>query len=154
MSEWRAKALELFPNLTSEIQSSTNPASLWIELVCRFQRLYEPEINSAARTSRDFIRAICLYAVWCARSTSPEAQQAAWISFYEDVPYLAMRRKSLTYNRIVKDLVENMGIEEIERSASAIGGRLSPSQLRKFLADARQTEFERSKRSQKQRRPK
>jgi hypothetical protein len=53
------------------------------------------------------------------------------------------------YKKIVKDLVINLGIEEIERSANTIGAYMESSQLKKFLADAKQEDADRKQRSRK-----
>lgn len=149
LSAWRARALELFPSLSSEIQAAETVSSLWIELFCRLQQYYDSETDAADASSRTLIRSICLYAIWCTRSHSPKTREAAWIGFYEDVGHLAAHSKPSTYKRILKDMVENLGIEEIERSPQAFAARLRPNEFKKFLTDARHAESERLRSSQK-----
>lgn len=38
---------------------------------------------------------------------------------------------------ILKDLIENIGIEEIEKSPGAFAARWMPDEFKKFLADTR-----------------
>lgn len=152
MDDWRAKALQLFPDMHSEIQSAESVGTLWIELASRFHRCYGKASSETLEQPPTFIRAICLYAIWCTGSGCPDTQQAAWIEFYEDVPRYALQCKPTVYKAILKDLVANMGIEEIEKSAGTIGAYLKPGQIERFLADARQANQERQRISRKVRR--
>jgi hypothetical protein len=148
MSAWRARALELFPSLTSEIEAADSVVALWVELSAQSCSYYVRQAHTSEAPALNLIRSICLYAVWCTRSPSLDVQQAAWIEFYEELPHFAMHAKPETRRRIVKDLVENLGIEEIERTAGTMGGRLTPDQLKTFLRDARQAELQGLKHSQ------
>jgi hypothetical protein len=148
LNVWRAKALELFPQLRPEVEAAENVGSLWIELACRFQNYYSSGIEAEEDSSK-LIRAVCLYAIWCIRSDSHDTQQAALIEFYEVIPRFAISCTAFIYKRILNDLIQNLGIEEIERSAGTIGGNMNPGELKKFLADVRQADYERQKRSRK-----
>jgi hypothetical protein len=149
MSAWRAKALELFPSLRCEVEAAKTVGFLWIELVSRFQRCYDSEMAVAQNGSTELLRSICLYAIWCTRSDSFATQEAALIQFYEGIPRFAIQSESSRYKRIVADLIQNLGLAEIEKSAGTTAIALRSDELKKFLADARQAENERQKRLRK-----
>jgi hypothetical protein len=148
MSQWRAKALELFPDMRSTIEAAESVGALWIELAVRFQRYYSSLDGPEQQESHELIRAICLYAIWCARSDSSTAREAAWIEFYENVPRYAFRCKADTYKKIIEDLVANVGLAEIEKFP-AFGAYMKPDQLKKFMGDVRQADHERQQCSRK-----
>ena len=149
MDDWCARALQLFPDMHSEIQSAESVGTLWIELASRFHRHYGNASREGHDGSPKLIRAICLYAIWCTRSNSPETQQAAWIEFYENLPRFALRCEPTIYKAILKDLVANIGMDEIEKSAGTIGAYMKPGQIDKFLADARLANQGRQRNSRK-----
>ena len=111
----------------------TAPASLQCRLLRRKTRLS----NS--------VRAICLYATWCTASDSPETQQAAAIEFYFYLPRFALQCPDSVYKRFIQELIANLPLMEITK----MGGGLQPSDLKRFLADVRQAEDERRRRSRK-----
>ena len=149
MDAWRDRALQLFPDMQPQIRSAESIGDFWIELAARFHRYYSHASGEGHYESPTLIRAICLYAIWCTKSESPDVQQAAWIEFYEGLPLFALRCEPTVYKAIVKDLVASVGIEEIEKSAGTIGTRMKPGQIEKFLADARQANQERERISRK-----
>jgi len=149
MSQWRAKALELFPDMRPTIEAAESAGGLWIELAGRFKRYYSSLDGQEQKQSPNLIRAICLYAIWCTRSDSSTTREAAWIEFYEHVPRYAFRCKAPTYKRIIEDLVANIGLAEIEKSSSTFGTYMKPDQLKKFMADARLADRESQRRSRK-----
>jgi hypothetical protein len=149
MDDWRERALQLFPEMHSEIQSAESVGTLWIELASRFHRHYGKSSGEGRDGSPKLIRAICLYAIWCTRSDFPDTQQAAWIEFYENLPRFALQCEPTKYKAIVNDLVANIGIDEIEKSAGTIGAYMKPGQIDKFLADARLANQERQRNSRK-----
>jgi hypothetical protein len=148
MTAWHEKALELFPDMRPEIQASESVGRFWIELASRFHRHYKAGL-CGEEDSPKLIRAICLFAIWCTRSESQETREAAWIEFYEGLPKFAIECQRSIYGKIVRDLVLNLGIEEIERSTGTIGGFMESGQLKKFLSDARQEDADRQQRSRK-----
>src|SRR5258707_12639995 len=109
MSMWRAKALECFPYLRSDIESAESIGALWIDLMARFKSHYRNEPGDQVGESPEFIRAVCLYAIWCAGSRSPGTIEAAWIEFYEYLPKNALQRPASTCKSIVRDMVANIG---------------------------------------------
>jgi hypothetical protein len=149
MSEWRAKALELFPDMRSQIGVAESVGYLWIDLAVRFKQYYESLNESPVEESPKFIRNICLYAIWCTRSKSSATQQAAWIEFYEQLPKYASRCKPSISKKIVADLVSNIGLSEIKKHSGTFGAYMKPDQFKKFMADAREADHERQCRSRK-----
>jgi hypothetical protein len=144
-SDWREKALELFPEMRSEIESVNQLGRFWVDLSTRFRYHY----LSDARDSEKTIRSICLYAIWCTRSESLDIQEPALIEFYQGLPRFAIHSKPSIYKRIIEDLVANLGIAEIEKRSGEIGFYLQADEKKKFLVDTRQAESERQKCSRK-----
>lgn len=145
MSEWRAKALELFPDMRSEIQSAESVGGFWIELISRFEGRYSSATHDEPKERAALIRSTCLYAIWCDRSESLNTQEAARIEFYEYLPSFALGCTDVNYARLVRDLVVNMGIGEFGK----MGASLKPVEREKFLADARGSDDERRRLSRK-----
>ena len=143
MSKWRARALELFPDMRTEVESAGSVGALWIELIMRLHHHYDA--YEATRDSPSLFRAICLYATWCKGSDSPKTQEAAAIEFYLYLPRFALRCSDSVYKRFIQDLIANLPLKEIEE----MGSSLQPDDLKRFLADVRQAEDERRRRSQK-----
>ena len=150
MSDCRAKALELFPEMQAEINSADSLGGFWIELSARFRSFYSAEKISPAVASPPIIRAICLYAIWCTRSDSFAIQEPAWIEFYENLPRFALQCSSSIYKKIIDDLAANLGIAEMEKQSGAIGGYMQPAVKEKFFADIRNAEHQRQQLSRKQ----
>lgn len=145
MSTWRARALDLFPDLRTVIQSAESVGRLWIELILRLERHYSAYPDVATQDSPNLLRAICLYATWCKGSDSPETREAAAISFYFELPRFALQRSASVYKRFIQELTESLPVVEIEQ----MGGALQPSDMKRFLADVRQAEDERRRCSRK-----
>jgi hypothetical protein len=145
MSKWRARALDVFPEMRAEIESAESVGRLWIELISRLHGHYSSAQHATPRESPDLFRAICLYAIWCVGSDSLETQQAAGIEFYFYLPRFALQSPDSVYRRFIRELVTNMPMAEIEK----MGGSLKPSDLKRFLADVRQADEERQRRSRK-----
>jgi hypothetical protein len=148
-SDWRAKALELFPDMHSEIESADRLGRFWCDLSARFQQHYDPKYEYDASNTPGIIRSICLYAIWCTKSDSFKIQEPALIEFYQGVPRFAMNCKPSIYKSIIDDLVANLGITELETKSGDIGYSLNTYEKNKFMADARQAELERLRRSRK-----
>ena len=87
-----------------------------------------------------------MYAIWCDRSESQSTQEAAWIEFYEYFPEFALKCPEPVYRKIIADLVSNIGMAEVEK----MGCSLDQTDHNKFLADARQADDDRKRKSQKQ----
>src|SRR4051812_7033105 len=112
MSAWRAKALELFPEIRSTVESAPSIADLWVELAVQFQRHYTgaPEAGTAPT-----IHPICLYAAWCTGSSSQAVCEAASIEFYEYLPRFALALPEEGCKRVVRDIVANIGTAELKK---------------------------------------
>jgi len=145
VSRWRAKALDLFPGMRAEIQSAESIGRLWIELILRLERHYSAHPDAAIQDSPNLLRAICLYATWCKASGSPVTQEAAAINFYWELPRFALQRPASVYRQFIQELIETLPLVEMEK----MGGCLQPSDMERFLADVRQAEDERRRRSRK-----
>jgi hypothetical protein len=143
VSKWRARALDLFPDMRTNIETAESVGRLWIELILRLERHYSAHPYGATQDSPNLLRAICLYATWCKGSDSPETRQAAAIEFYFELPRFAL--PASVYKRFIQDLIANLPLMEIEQ----MGGGLQPSDIKRFLADVRQAEDERRQRSWK-----
>lgn len=138
MSNWRKRALELFPDMKTDIEKADSVGMLWVELESRFHSYYAKLSKGYAQGSPQLIRAIYAYAIWCSRAKSDDTSNAATISFYYDVPVNALntfRSDPSTYEQIVKDLVSNLGLAEIKRLRWAFAALIEPHQLEEFMAD-------------------
>jgi hypothetical protein len=127
MSAWRARALEFFPDMRTEIEGADSVGTLWIELCLRFERHYRE------RCACEFIHAVYLYATWCTRSPSVNVYNGAAIGFYENVPRFAFGCDALTYELIIHDLVSNIGLPDILRMPFAYS--IERHQYDRFLED-------------------
>jgi len=136
MSTWRARALEMFPDMRSQIQSAESVGYFWVDLIWRLKANYAQD---EPKEPPSVVRAICLYAVWCAGSESQATREAACIEFYEYLPKFALECPATGYKRLIRDVLANFGLAEIEQ----MGVSLDAADLKRFLADARQAEEER-----------
>jgi hypothetical protein len=148
-TDWRAKALELFPDMSSEIESADRLGRFWCDLSGRFQQHYETKYQDNSTNSPGIIRSICLYAIWCTGSDSFKIREPALIEFYQAVPRFALNCKPSIYKSIIDDLVANLGISDLETKSGDIGYSMDADEKKKFIADARQAELERQRRSRK-----
>jgi len=141
-SAWRAKALEWFPAMRTEIQAAESIGQLWIELIARLQSHYREESPSE---SSELVRGVCMYAIWCTRSESQRIREAAFIEFYGYFPKFALQCPETVYRQILADLISNIGVIEVEK----MGAALAQSDLNRFLADAHQADDGRKAKSKK-----
>lgn|SRR5215472_3398789 len=144
MSQWRKRAIEVFPDIRARIHEAGSLGQLWCDLWHRFRQSYEGQPSSSVR-----IRSIYLYAVWCTKSPSFEVQQAAWMHFYEDVVWFAFQCKEPLYRRVVQDLVLNLGLSEIEALRGTLGYLIDSEQIDKLMADAEEIDYQLRRRSLK-----
>jgi len=145
VSKWRARALDLFPDMRMDIQSAESVGRLWIELILRLEPHYSAHPDVATQDSPNLLRAICFFATWCKASDSPETREAAAIHFYFELPRFALQRPASVYKRFIQELIASLPVMEIEK----MGGALQPSDMKRFLADVRQADDERRQRSRK-----
>jgi len=105
MSKWRARALDLFPEMRAQIQSAESVGALWIDLISRLRCHYNSEPTATPGESPKLFRAICVYAIWCTGSDSRETQQAVEIKFYFYLPQFALRCPDPAYRRFIRELI-------------------------------------------------
>lgn len=148
MSKWRARALELFPDLKPDIQAAKSVGMLWCELCSHFDAHYKL-CESEQKESSERIRALYLYAIWCTRAKSVDTFNAAAIGFYEHVSWHALKCNPSAYGQIIEDLVRNIGLPEVKSMAGAFGYLIESDELAKFLADCEKTDRDLQRRSQK-----
>lgn len=135
MSKWRERALELFPGMRPDIEKAESVGLLWVELSCRFDTYYRRITEGDVKESSQLIPAIYEYAVWCSHAQSNDTSDAATLGFYEHIGFYALGSETSIYDRIVKDLVSNLGLPEIKRLHWAFAALIEPHQLEKFMAD-------------------
>jgi hypothetical protein len=86
LEDWRAKAVEFFPDLRDLIEEETSPLSLWIELYEVLVRAYDRD-----PIDEDRIRKIYDYASWCFKqpetgNKDTDPSNGVSVSFIEDIP--------------------------------------------------------------------
>jgi hypothetical protein len=148
MSEWRERALELFPDMRADIERAESVGMLWGELESRFNSYYRSVSKGETEEPYQLVRAIYDYAIWCSHAKADHTFNAATSGFYEDVTSHAFRSVTSTYERIIKDLVSNLGLSEIKRMRWAFAASIEPHQLEKFMADCERTQRELRRASQ------
>jgi hypothetical protein len=149
MSKWRAKALELFPDIRPAIQAAATPGELWIELSARLHEHYSSLGVAEPETSTDFARHVHAYALWCHHADDWHTKEAAGIEFFESIVPFAIRSGKSVYDRIVEDLVAHIGVPTIKNNALSFGYSLSPEQLEHFLKQVDEAAKHRARRSAK-----
>jgi hypothetical protein len=147
LSKWRAKALELFPDMKADIEKADSVGMLWTELWLRFCSYYEA--SNSCRQQSELIRAIYLYAAWCTCAKSVDTLEAAAIGFYENVSWYALRCPPSIHERVITDLVKSIGLPGIKGMAGTFAYLIGPDGLRQFLADCEQADRDLRRRSQK-----
>jgi hypothetical protein len=147
MSKWRAKALELFPDLRPAIQTVATPGELWYKLSLRLQTHYSSV--SPPETSLDFVRKVHMYALWCHSAADWHTRADAEMGFFEEIVPFAIRSGKSVYNRIVEDLVAYIGVPTIKNNAASFGYGLSPEKLDQFLKAVDEAAKRRARRSAK-----
>ena len=95
MTQWRDKAVEMFPELTAALETAETPYLLWFDLWDAFEKAYD-------KTPKDesLIRRIYQYSDWC--SQQPRRETAAddlltcvAVCFYEHIPCSAKAREDM-----------------------------------------------------------
>jgi len=124
MNTWQQKALEILPELQSEILESENPMQFWLEIIFLFDEAYEEPRNE------DLIRRIYDYEEWCL--TQDEGETAAnhlptcvVIVFWEHIPTNTAARQ---------DMPRWFSIEEILANQEAFRYSLTDENF-KYLVD-------------------
>jgi hypothetical protein len=129
LEDWRAKALELFPDLADLIAEETAAMGLWIELYVMFVRTYDE-----VPLDEDFVGKVYEYAAWCfaqpsTGSAATDPSSAAAVGFIEDIP---------TNKRISEDLHRWMSVESFDGFENLFRYMLSDEEYEKFAAGFRE----------------
>jgi hypothetical protein len=148
MSSWRAKALQLFPELRSDIERIETLGSLWVELSARLQEHYTSPA-STSESSVSFARNVHAYTLWCHGAADWRTREAAHISFFEGIVPFAIRSGKAVHDKIVEELVAYLGVPTIKNSAGSFGYSLSPERLEHFLKQVDEVAKRRARRSAK-----
>jgi hypothetical protein len=128
LEEWRAKALEYFPDLHELIAGETGPMDLWIDLYFKLVRTYDKQ-----PLNEKFVGRIYGHASWCLPQPSTgdantDASSAAAVAFIEDIPH---------DERISDDLYRWMSAETFDGSENLFRYRLSSEEFQRFAANFR-----------------
>ena len=78
MSAWKKKAIELFPNLKSDIEISDSVTEVW-------WLIGEKLIEAFSTNNLSYIKSVKQYIAWCSNSGNDSAYQALHCGFYEDL---------------------------------------------------------------------
>ena len=131
MSEWRRKAIELFPERRPAIERAESVGLLWDELGDSVWQHY----RNLSDQSGHFIPAIYTYLKWCLRSRSVDTHNAACIGFAESLAWFAVKQDEPTYQHITCDIAANFDPLEIRELAPCLAIALGPGRTDKLLAD-------------------
>lgn len=135
VSKWRERALELFPGMRLDIEKADSIGLLWVKLSAYYDAYYWKITQGDVNESSKLIAAIYEYAIWCSHSQSSDTFDAATLGFYEHVSSYAFCSETSIYDRIVKDLVSNLGLSEIKRMSWAFAAMIEPHQFEDFMMD-------------------
>jgi hypothetical protein len=124
MARWRAKAIELLPEMRNEIQAAETPMGLWIEVCAEFALAYKDEPRND-----DFIRHVYSYANWCRQQPrSDEASRDLFtcvvVCFYEHVAKLKASRQ---------DMHRWFTKQEVDENRDVLGYLLDPDEFDEML---------------------
>jgi hypothetical protein len=106
MNEWQEMALQMLPELQSEIETAENPMSLWFEIVYAFDEAYVDPKND------DFIERVYGYADWCLFQPQGETAEEHFptcvaICFWEHIPTNNAARDDMPRWISYEDLILN-----------------------------------------------
>ena len=126
MEEWRAKAVEFFPDIQDSIAEQPNPMRLWIELTLAFEKVYEEKPPDDERIGKFYD-----YAAWCFRQPRSEGAEsdlstAVAVCFIEHIP---LRRG------ISEDLYRWMSAGSFHGFENLFRYHLSDEEYKKFSSD-------------------
>jgi hypothetical protein len=127
MENWRAKALEQFPELQDLIEEQSGIVALWIELYDALEAAYEEQpLND------ELIGKVYDYAAWCVSQPQDQGadvedpSSAAAVGLIESIPL---------DKKISDDLYRWFSIETFEGCESLFRYHLSDDEYRKFSDD-------------------
>jgi hypothetical protein len=126
LEEWRAKALECFPNLRELIEKQTNPMSLWIELAFALEHVYEENPLNDERIGKFYE-----YAAWCFKQPRTEIAETdlnscVAVCFIEHIPL---------HRGMSDDLYRWMSVGSFHGFENLFRYHLSDGEFKKFSAE-------------------
>jgi hypothetical protein len=107
MQEWKSKALEVLPEIKTEILNSDNPGQLWIEIVDYFDEAYKEPRNES------FIKRVYEYQNWCLEqkqdepSTEDDLMSCVATVFWEHLPTTTEARADMPRWFTLEDVLAN-----------------------------------------------
>jgi hypothetical protein len=106
MQEWKSKALEILPEIKTEILDSDEPMQLWIEIVYYFDKAYEEPRNES------FIKRVYEYQDWCLEQdegeTAAEHLPTCVVTcFWEHIPTNTAARQEMPHWFTLEDVLAN-----------------------------------------------
>jgi len=106
MQEWKSKAIELLPEIKTEILESETPMQLWIEIVLAFDEAYEEPRNES------LIKRAYEYQNWCLEqdegdTASEHLPTCVAIVFWEHIPTNTEARKDMPRWFTLEDVLSN-----------------------------------------------
>lgn len=122
MEDWRAKALQYFPDLQEMIQNQASPMGLWIDLSFVLETTYEERIRN-----------VYDYAAWCfaqpqTEDVETDLSSAVAVCFVENIPLNHFTSE---------DLHRWMSVESFEGFENLFRYHLSAAEFQKFSDDFR-----------------
>jgi len=106
MEQWRKVALQMLPELSSEIEEAETPMSLWLQIVFSFDQAYGEPRNE------DFIRRVYGYADWCLLQPLGETAEehlptCVAVMFWEHIPTLKVARDDMPKWISLENMIAN-----------------------------------------------
>ena len=106
MNEWQSIAIQVLPEMQSEIMHAETPMALWTEIIFAFDEAYEQPKND------DFIKRVYQYADWCLNRDVGEAAEehlptCVAICFWEHIPTNEAARRDMPHWFTWEDLMAN-----------------------------------------------
>ena len=126
MEDWRAKAVEYFPELRELIEQESSPLSLWIELYHVLVDAYDEQpINE------ELIGKVYDYASWCFKqpetgNIETDPANGVAVSFMEDIPL---------NRRISDDLYRWVSSETFDGCEPLLRYVLNDEEFQRFATD-------------------
>ena len=108
MQEWKIKAIEILPEIKTEILDSDEPMQLWLEIVYYFDMAYEEEPRNES-----FIKRVYDYQDWCLEQdeegkTAAEHLPTCVITcFWEHIPTKPFARQDMPNWFTLEDVLAN-----------------------------------------------
>jgi hypothetical protein len=122
MSEWRRKAMALFPDRVGTLHKATSLHDLWFTLLQDIQEAYRTTPQNG-----DLIERIWTFAGWCfAPGRNSTVRNAVAVSFYEHLPHYGPARR---------DMPVRLSRQALEELIPALRTTLTAPELAAFLEE-------------------